>query len=267
MQAQLSVSLDGAGTSARSVVLAAEAHSPLSLRTPRNHGHAAWVYQSSLGGGFVGSDDVRLSVEVAPGASLFLSSQASSKVYRATDARYTLNATVAAGATLVSWPDPVVCFAGAGLNQRQSFALDGRARLVCVDAWTSGRLAHGERWAFERLESRIDVDVDGMRVFRDAVSLTSQAGALAARMGPIEAMATVLVVGLPSLVETLAIQIQAQPLADPSLSPLVTISCWRWGAVIRVGAPSAERLGSTLRDLLAAPVAALLGDDPWARKW
>src|SRR5687768_3060300 len=40
----------------RTVVRTALAHSPLRLLTPRNHGHAAWVYTSSLGGGLVDGD-------------------------------------------------------------------------------------------------------------------------------------------------------------------------------------------------------------------
>ena len=48
------------------------------------------MYQSSLGGGFVGGDDVSLGVEVGTDAALFLSTQASSKVYRATSARFSL---------------------------------------------------------------------------------------------------------------------------------------------------------------------------------
>src|SRR5215212_4823704 len=72
-----------------------------------------------LGGGFVGSDAIELDVHVEQGATLFLSSQASSKVYRAADARFTLRAVV--HGTLVYWPDPVACFAGASLAQQLSF--------------------------------------------------------------------------------------------------------------------------------------------------
>ena len=264
MNARLEVARDVG----RSVVVSAEASSPLKLLTPRNHGHAAWVYQSSQGGGFVGADDVRLAVEVAAGASLFLSSQASSKVYRASAAQYALTAAVADGATLVSWPDPVVCFAGASLAQTQTFSLRGDARLVCVDAWTSGRLAHGERWAFERLLSRIRVEVDGVRVFQDGVLLSAQHGALDVRMGPINAFATVVVAGaLAALSSELVARVRAQPLGDPATTALCTASVWPWGVVLRLGAPTAEALVVVLGELLGAPVAALLGDDPWARKW
>src|SRR5207245_10808543 len=38
----------------------AYAESPLRLLTPRNHGNAAWVYTSTLGGGLLDGDGVRL---------------------------------------------------------------------------------------------------------------------------------------------------------------------------------------------------------------
>jgi len=47
----------------RSVVARAYATSPLRLLTPINHGHAAWIYGSSYGGGLVDGDAVTLDVE------------------------------------------------------------------------------------------------------------------------------------------------------------------------------------------------------------
>src|SRR5262245_13535398 len=66
----------------RTVVSRAYASSPLKLLMPRNHGHAAWVYTSTYGGGLVDGDDIALRVDVDAGATLFLSTQASTKVYR-----------------------------------------------------------------------------------------------------------------------------------------------------------------------------------------
>jgi urease accessory protein len=246
--------LDIAKVAGRSVVIGALAHSPLVLLNPRNHGHSAWVYQSSHGGGFVGGDEVALTVSVERGATLFLSSQASSKAYRATRAKVTLDVTVAAGATLVSWPDPVSCFTGASLSQRQSFSLEEGASLLAVDAYSAGRVARGERWAFERFDSRIHLDIAGVPTLRDAVLLSAEHGDLPARMSGAEAFATIIAAGpgVAPVVEAL----RAAPGA----------STWPWGLVLRLAAPSVERLTDRLRELLQPHVAALLGDDPWARK-
>jgi urease accessory protein len=249
----------------RSVVSSARSTSPLRLLAPAGGGHAAWVYQSSLGGGFVGGDAVVLRVEVAADASLFLSSQASSKVYRGARSRFTLDATVAERATLVSWPDPVVCFAGAAFDQMQRFALARTASLVAVDAWTAGRVARGERWAFEQLATRLAIAIDGVPVLDDALLLTREHGDLAARLAGQGAFATIALVGLrvAGECERLAVSIAARALGWP----LVTASRWPWGLVIRIAADTAESLAREVRDLLRPCAMELLSADPWARKW
>jgi urease accessory protein len=245
--------LDIANVGGRSVVIGATPRSPLALLNPSNHGSAAWVYQSSHGGGFVRGDDVSLQVNVERDATLFLSSQASSKAYRAAQSKLTLEAKVASGATLVCWPDPVCCFAGASLVQRQHFALEEGASLLAVDAYSAGRVARGERWAFERFESRLHVDIGRAPKLREAVLLSAQHGSLTERMAGAEAFATVVVCG-PRLEE-----------AAQSLGP--TASRWPWGALLRVAATSVEALAVELRARLRPHVTALLGDDPCARKF
>jgi urease accessory protein len=250
----------------RSVVVGAHARAPLRLLAPRNHGHAAWVYQSSLGGGFIGDDDVGLKVEVRPGASLFLSSQSASKVYRSARSRFTLDARVGAAATLINWPDPLACFAGARLSQRQTFELDPTANLICVDAYTAGRVGSGERWAFDELSLKLSIDVGGQRRFTDAQRLSSRHGALAARLAPFEAFATVVLTGPRLTAECAALhrQISAQSLA---LETLAVSSHWPWGLTIRLAARSVEQLVQAMRVLLGPMLPALLGDDPLLRKW
>jgi urease accessory protein len=242
---------------ARSVVTAMRSTAPLRLLAPRGGGHAVWVYQSSLGGGFVGADDVALGVEVGAGAALFLSTQASTKVYRATAARFELTARVAAGATLVAWPDPIACFAGASLDQVQRFDVAPDASLLVVDGWTAGRVARGERWQLARLATRLVVNdfVD------DAMLLDPAHGDLGARLGGMDAFATVIATGRfgPG-----GDAIATRPL---SRTPIVSASRWPWGTIVRVAARDAAGLTAELRELLGASVIDALGADPWARKW
>ena len=56
----------------RSVVTRAQSAAPLRLLAPASPGCAAWVYQSSLGGGFVGRDAVELAVHDLEGVSAHL---------------------------------------------------------------------------------------------------------------------------------------------------------------------------------------------------
>ncbi|HUJ60680.1 MAG TPA: urease accessory protein UreD [Kofleriaceae bacterium] len=258
-------SLEIARVRNRSVVTSARSATPLRLLSPSGDGHAAWVYQSSLGGGFVGGDDVALRIDVTAGASLFLSSQASSKVYRGARSAFTLDVTVGEAATLVSWPDPVVCFAGAAFDQVQRFALEPTANLVAVDAWTAGRIARGERWTFERLSTRLALAIGGESVLHDATLVSGAHGELGTRFGELGAFATIVLAG-PRLVE--ACDRLAARVATRALGwPLITASRWPWGLVIRVGAAAGEPLARASYDLLRSDVIGLLGADPWARKW
>src|SRR5256885_8820727 len=71
-------------------VRAAYAESPLRLLTPRNHGAAAWAYTSTLGGGLVDGDRVRLEISVGRGARAFVSSQGPTRVFRGSCAAETV---------------------------------------------------------------------------------------------------------------------------------------------------------------------------------
>src|SRR3989442_2941008 len=102
----------------RSVVRSAFATSPLRLLTPSNHGHAAWAYTSTLGGGLVDGDEIRLDVRVGRDAAAVLATQGQNRVYRsARGCRSELAAEVEEGALLALLPDPTVCFAGARYAQ------------------------------------------------------------------------------------------------------------------------------------------------------
>src|SRR4051812_10112992 len=68
----------GAATVLRTV----RARSPLRLLTPRNHGHAAWVFAATFGGGLVEGDAIRLEVTLGPEATGLVGTQASTKIYR-----------------------------------------------------------------------------------------------------------------------------------------------------------------------------------------
>jgi urease accessory protein len=257
----------------RSVVTHARPAGPLRLLAPAGTGPAAWVYQSSLGGGFVGGDDVALEVEVGARAALFLSSQSSTKIYRHARASFTLDATVGDHASLIAWPDPVVCFAGAAFDQVQRFRLAPTANLIVVDAWTSGRMARGERWALDWLDTRLSIEIAGAPVLDDGVLLSNEHGALAERFAGVDACATVVLAGpvLAEACDQIAAQIAAQPMdrvpASPMAWPLVTASRWPWGLVIRIAAAATEPLAQVTRDLLRDAVNATIAADPWARKW
>jgi urease accessory protein len=261
--------LDVARVERRSVVQRAFATSPLRLLTPRNHGAAAWVYASSYGGGLVGGDDLRLTVRVGRDASVFLSSQASTKVYRSpARASLRVDASVAAGGQLILWPDPVVCFAGSAFHQEQHVDLAAGAGLILVDTMSSGRRASGERWQFLEYATRLTVVYDGRPLLLDAVRLSGGDGDLAARMGRFDVLSTVVIAGpqWSEAAEQVLAAINGRAV-ERRADVLVAASRLKdTGCLLRIAGRSLEQVSELVRGCLSC-VSALLNDDPWARKW
>lgn len=258
----------------RSVAERVAAASPLRLLTPRNHGGAAWIYTSSFGGGFVDGDCQAIDLDVAPDASAYLSSQASTKVYRSVrGATADLRARVGEQGLLVVAPDPVVCFADARFRQRQEFDVARSGALVAVDWLTSGRRESGERWSFAQYTNRLIVRIDGALIVHEVMSLRREDGDLGTRLGRFDVLAIVLVIGAPllpfaaSLVEASEKEpVRRRPAQLSVATPLTHRDLGTVGCVVRIAGPSVEAVGRSIRSALSF-VPALLGDDPWARKW
>ncbi|HEX8818606.1 MAG TPA: urease accessory protein UreD [Archangium sp.] len=252
----------------RTVVRTALAHSPLRLLTPRNHGHAAWVYTSSLGGGLVDGDHLSVELDVAEGATVLLSSQGANRVYRSPrGCRSELSARVAPGALLALVPDPTACFTGARYTQRQDVQLAPGASLVLMEVLTAGRSANGERWAFTHYTSSLRVHREGRALLDERWLLDPAHGALPERLGRFDALGTVLLVGpaLDSAREALSGHVGALPVTPRSGLVCSASSLGPDGLVLRVAASSVEALLRTTRQWLSF-LPALLGDDPWARR-
>jgi urease accessory protein len=249
----------------RSVVSRAFATSPLRLLTPRNHGHAAWIFTGSYGGGFVDGDSVQLSIDVEPHAAALLSTQASTKVYRSPRGTNTaLHATVADHGLLVILPDPVVCFAGSRYRQTQRVELGREATLVLVDWMSSGRRASGERWLFDEYASRLTVVHDGRVVLADALLLSCEHGPLPSRMGRFNVLCVIVLLGpharqhaerVISQVATQTIQRRADLLLSAS-----TIA--DGGGLVRIAGTTFEGVAREMRNVLDF-LPSLLGDNPW----
>lgn len=264
--------LEVKSVSGKSAVTTAYARSPLKLLTPRSRGQSIWAYTSSFGGGLVAGDQTQLELRLGKHTRSFLGTQASTKIYRnpgRLGCGHVTRAVLEENSVLIFAPDPVQPFAGSGYIQRQSFQLAAGAGLVLVDWFTSGRAACGERWAFERFQSRNDIFLCGERVFMDSILLDSSAGSPAAahRTGRFNCFALLLLLGEP--VSVAATELLATIAACPVTrgAALVTsASQINHGAVLRIAGESVEQVGRELHRHLKF-ASALLGDDPWARKW
>jgi urease accessory protein len=288
-QASLEVQI----VSGESAVTSSYATSPLKLLTPRSRGQSVWAYTSSFGGGLVAGDQTRLDLRIGSGARCFLGTQASTKIYRnpaALPSGHQTRATLEAGSLLVFAPDPVQAFAGSIYAQRQEFHLAPDASLVLLDWFTSGRAARGERWEFNRFQSRnevwrekgtVRVTGDDSRIdqhgespseiiFLDSLLLTpDDSGALTTphRMGRFNCLATLLLVG-PAVRDFAAQQLEQfskEPVTRRA-TLVASASPVAGGAVLRIAGEDVEAVGQELHRQLAC-LRDLLGDDPWARKW
>ena len=253
----------------RSVVSRAFATSPLRLLTPRNHGHAAWIYTSSHGGGLVDGDDIAVRASIGAGATAFLSTQSATKVYRSPrGTRATLEADVGENALLVVAPDAVICFAGSRYRQTQRVTLGAGSGLVLLDWVTSGRRESGERWAFDEYVSRTVVRLEERLVVHDALALRASDGRMAARFGAYDVLAAAILVGrgLAEEIERLDARVRAEPVKRRADRLIAAAPAGDAGCVVRIAGRTVEDVDDTLRDLLGF-VPRLLGDSPWARKW
>ena len=247
----------------------AYATSPLRLLTPANHGHAAWIYTSSFGGGLVDGDRIAMDIDVGRGAAAFISTQASTKIYRSPGGTSAgIRARVAAGGLLVVAPDPVVCFSGARYRQTQTFELEDRAALVLLDWMTSGRHAAGERWAFDEYHSQMTVRLDGRLLVHDALALRAADGTLPERLGRFNVLAVAVLAGatLSAVAASLVTAASVAPLPRRADELVAATPLRDGGCVVRFAGTSVERVGRTIRESLGF-LPALLGDNPWIRKY
>jgi urease accessory protein len=251
----------------RTAVVEAFASSPLKFVNPSNHGSAAWVVSGTYGGGLLGGDAIRITVDARANTQAVLMTQASTKVYRSdSSATQTLDCAVGPGALLVSAPDRVACFAGSAFRQTQKYTLAPDANLVIVDWISAGRLESGERWQFDRYCNRMEIWQNGRLRFLDAIALDSTQGSIAEKLRRFNTLATVVILG-PQVAKGAAALANAitdgdiEKRADTRIaaSPLGDN-----GIVMRCAGVDVEALGGKLRGALKF-VCDIIGDDPWSR--
>lgn len=252
----------------RSVVGTVFAMSPLRILTPRNHGHAAWAYTSTLGGGLVDGDQLRLAVRVRGGAAAVLATQGETRVYRSPHGcRSELVAEAEEDSLLAVLPDPTVCFAGARYSQRTDLRLAPGAALVYIDLLSAGRSARGERWAFQRYAGELTLRLADRVVLEEGMLLDPEHGPICERFDRFDVLATLLLAGerLRGAHTALARKLGALPV-QPRAALLESANDLGDDVLlVRMAAASLEDALRTIRDHLQF-LPALLGDDPWARR-
>lgn len=98
--------------------------------------------------------------------------QGAARAYRGAAAEQIVHLTVAAGALLQYLPPHhLIPYAGSRMRQELDAEVDARGTLVLWDALSAGRLAHGERFRFDRLSLRTRIERAGVPEVLDGCEL------------------------------------------------------------------------------------------------
>ncbi|MCC3299119.1 urease accessory protein UreD [Arthrobacter caoxuetaonis] len=133
-----------------------------------------YTYLMSSGGGILQGDRQRTDMRFGPGTSAHVTTQAHTRVYRMDHGYATavMNIEAGEGSYVEYLPDPVVPFADSRFYQQTSVVLDESATLVLGETVYAGRLARGERHAYDVYASDLEVRrPDGRLVALDRVRL------------------------------------------------------------------------------------------------
>ena len=129
----------------------------------------------STGGGILQGDRLRVDLRCGAGSSVHLTTQAATKVHRMEFDYATQLVTVEAGPD--SWveylPDPTIPHRDSRYHQRTVITADATATVLACDTLYAGRLAHGERHAYQVFASDFEVRRPGGELLAlDTVRLT-----------------------------------------------------------------------------------------------
>lgn len=133
-----------------------------------------YTYLMSSGGGILQGDRQRTDLRFSAGTSAHVTTQAHTRIYRMDYGYATAVVNIAAeeDAYVEYLPDPVVPFADSRFYQQTSVELDESATLLLGETVYAGRLARGERHAYDVYASDFEVRrPDGRLVALDRVRL------------------------------------------------------------------------------------------------
>ena len=136
----------------------------------------ALVHLHNVSGGVLAGDRLALDVEVEAGAAAQITTTGATRLYRhragAGDSEQRSTFSVGDGALLEYLPDVVIPYAGSRHLQRTEIRLGRGSTLFWWEILAPGRLAAGERFAFDRLRVQTEVNAGARAVMREDFVLT-----------------------------------------------------------------------------------------------
>jgi len=154
---------------------------PLHIARPLYHDPGlpdmAYVMLMSSGGGVLQGDRYRVDVSCGEGASVHLTTQGATRLYRMEQDYATQLVHLAAGpGSYVEYlPDTTIPFGGARYYQRIAVTAAPDSTVVLGETMLAGRLARGERHAYTAYCSDVEVhDTEGHLLFADPLRLVPE---------------------------------------------------------------------------------------------
>ena len=142
------------------------------------------VHLNNVSGGVLAGDRLALDVEVQAGAAAQITTTGATRLYRhragAADSEQQARFSVGDTALLEYLPDPVIPYAGSCHVQRTEIRLGRGSTMFWWEVLAPGRLAAGERFAFERLRVQTEVYAGVRPVLREDYLLQPRQRDLAA---------------------------------------------------------------------------------------
>ncbi|WAP50900.1 urease accessory protein UreD [Arthrobacter sp. ATA002] len=139
----------------------------------------AYTYLMSAGGGILHGDRLRTDLSFGAGTSAYVTTQTQTRIYRMEHdyASAVMNIAVGEDAYAEYLPEPVVPFADSRFYQQTSVVIDESATLLLGETLYAGRLARGERHAYDVFASDLEVRRPGGRLIAlDRLRLSPGAG-------------------------------------------------------------------------------------------
>ncbi|MBF0289779.1 MAG: urease accessory protein UreD [SAR324 cluster bacterium] len=138
--------------------------------------HLAQLILMTPTAGLFGGDQLSINIHVKSGAAVRIVPQGATKVHPSLgrSAVQNVKITVDPEGELHLWNDPLIPFKDARLRQHWTIQLYKKSRFYFWDAFSSGRIHHGEQWEFEELFNETRVYVDQTLAYLDRYQIKPQ---------------------------------------------------------------------------------------------
>ncbi len=162
----------------RTVLAEQSFRAPYHLSKPYwdNAANALLVQVVNPTAGILEGDALEMSVAVNEGAALLLTTPSASRVFQMKTGSATCRQkfSVARGGWLEVWPEPLVPHLGSRYRQTTELNVAAGGELMFADVLLPGRVARGEKWAWESLQLETTLCVGSVLVLRERFSLSGE---------------------------------------------------------------------------------------------